>query len=247
MALNKTKSLVLISPDWPAPDNVKAFASTRKGGYSHGPYAGLNLGQHVGDEADKVVSNRRLLPNYQQAVWLQQVHSARAIYISHSSVPRQADAAFTDSAGCMCTVMTADCLPVLLCDKLGQHVAAVHAGWRGLAAGIIENTVQQMPLLPANLMAWLGPAIGPQKFEVGADVRQAFAAHSTAFQQVSASKYLLDIYAVARAKLQQLGIVDIYGGQYCTYSQDALFFSHRRACHQGLKSTGRMASCIYFE
>mgnify|MGYP003677763325 CR=1 FL=1 len=243
--------IVLLKPDWQAPTNVVAYTSCRAGGQSLPPFDSFNVAQHVGDDPDVVELNRHKLPNQQNFVWLQQVHSNLCLELplqDNSSLA--VDAVFTQQAMQVCAVMTADCLPILLCDKQGTRVAAVHAGWRGLADGIIENSVQQMNVSGANLLAWLGPAISQQCFEVGKEVYQVFSAYPQAFvpsanSTESEPKYLADLYAIARSKLKSLGIDNITGGDFCTYSQESLFFSHRRATHQGLNTTGRMVSAIY--
>ena len=240
---------MLLTPDWPAPANVHALCSTRQGGCSKGPYASLNLGNHVGDTAAAVAANwqrfAELAAMPSAPVWLNQVHSAEVV---HLLVPTQdvitADASFTRARGVVSCVMTADCLPLLLCDEQGTQVAAIHAGWRGLCEGIIERTVQQFAQ-PALVMAYLGPAIGPAAFEVGDEVREAFVARQAeatlAFKPASAEgKWLADIYALARQRLLLAGVSAVYGGNYCTYSQSEMFFSYRRDGH-----TGRMASAIW--
>ena len=246
----------LIVPDWPAPANVRALQTTRLGGVSIAPYASLNLGDHVGDTPFAVTRNRMLLgavlPG--EPVWLEQVHgtavadadrAACQTQACHGS-SRRADACIARRHGSVCVVMTADCLPVLLCDGQGTVVAAVHAGWKGLAAGVIEATVQTMEVAPQNLMAWLGPAISQQAFEVGEDVRAAFVdadqAAAAAFIPGSSGKYFADIYALARLRLNALGITKIYGGDRCTCRESDQFFSYRR---DGV--TGRMGTFIWLE
>lgn len=240
---------ILLTPDWPAPANVHALCSTRQGGCSAGPYANLNLGNHVGDTAAAVAANRQrfaeLAAMPSAPVWLNQVHSTEVVQLM---APTQneitADASFTRACGVVSCVMTADCLPLLLCDEQGTQVAAIHAGWRGLCEGIIERTVQQFAK-PASVMAYLGPAIGPAAFEVGAEVKAAFVARqaeaTSAFKPASAEgKWLADIYALARQRLMRAGVSAIYGGNHCTYSQSEMFFSYRRD-----GQTGRMASAIW--
>ena len=243
--------ITFIKPDWKAPANVLAYTSCRSGGASLPPFSSFNVAQHVGDNAETVESNRQKLPNYQNVVWLQQVHSHLCLELPPSQNSSLAvDACYTSQVMQVCAVMTADCLPILLCDNLGTRVAAIHAGWRGLADGIIENTVRQMNVSTDNLMAWLGPAISQSCFEVGAEVYQVFAAYPEAFtislnSTLSQPKYLADLYSIARSKLKSLGINDITGGDFCTYTQESQFFSHRRATHQGLSTTGRMVTAIY--
>lgn len=235
-------------PDWPAPANVKALQTTRRGGVSAAPYDSLNLGEHVGDEPLKVAHNRMLLSHLlpSEPVWLEQVHGALVVNADTASCLPMADACTARHRASVCVVMTADCLPVLLCDKQGSVVAAAHAGWKGLVAGVIEATVQAMNVAPQNLMAWLGPAISQDAFEVGEEVRAAFvAAHpqaASAFAAGQSGKWLADIYALARTRLNALGITQIYGGNYCTYRENDKFFSYRRD-----GKTGRMGTFIWLE
>lgn len=242
-------------PDWPAPANVRALSTSRGLGQqppfggSAGVYAGLNLGTHVGDAPEVVAANRQLLQQYcgltQDPAWLNQVHSTNVLDIdSWQGELSDADASVTTTAGVAAVVMTADCLPVLFCDKAGNKVAAAHAGWRGLCDGVLEATLQHFPE-PSTVLAWLGPAIGPLNFEVGSEVRAAFVAHSAqaaaAFTPSSnAGKYLADIYLLARQRLQAAGVRAIYGGDYCTVADPQRFFSYRRD-----GQTGRQASLIW--
>lgn len=236
-----------IIPDWPAPVHVKALQTTRAGGVSDGKYASLNLGDHVRDNPLHVAHNRQLLSPLlpSEPVWLQQVHGIRVIDASTSSCLETADASFTTRKDVVCVTMTADCLPVLLCDKAGTAVAAIHAGWRSLCDGVIEATVKTMPVEAGQLMAWLGPAIGPDAFEIGSEVREQFIAQDaqaeTAFRS-HGEKWLGDLYAIARQRLQALGIEHIYGGGRCTYSEPNTFFSFRRD-----GDTGRMATLIWLD
>jgi len=244
----------LIIPDWPAPPNVRTLQTTRLGGFSLAPYDSLNLGEHTGDDALRVAANRQSLNLFlpTEPLWLNQVHGIEVVNAAHASCLPQADAAYAKIPNTVCAVLTADCLPVLLCDDAGSVVGAAHAGWRGLAAGVIEATVSAMQAPPGQVMAWLGPAIGRQAFEVGDDVRTAFVAHDTnasaAFtpspssSQGEGGEYLADIYLLARQRLQALGITQIYGGGYCTCSERERFFSYRRD-----GNTGRMASMIWLE
>ncbi len=238
----------LIIPDWPAPANVKALQTTRLGGVSQAPYTSLNLGDHVGDDALKVAANRQLLNSLvpTEPLWLQQVHGVEVVDAAQASCLPSADAAYARQAGAVCAVMTADCLPLLLCDTQGSEVAAVHAGWKGLLDGVIEATVQKMQSSPPVLLVWLGPAIVPQAFEVGDDVRDAFIAqHADAVHSFVAhgdGKWLGDIYQLARQRLSRLGVTQVYGGGLCTYTDEARFFSFRRD-----GATGRMASMIWLE
>ncbi len=245
MMLNKAD---LIFPDWPAPANVKALQTTRAGGVSAAPYDSLNLGGHVGDDGLKVAANRQLLSPYvpTEPLWLNQVHGIAVVDAAIASCLPDADASFTKASKVVCATMTADCLPVLLCDEAGTVVAAVHAGWRGLCDGVIESAIAAMQLPPRNLMAWLGPAIGPNAFEVGADVRAAFMTHANeanlAFRAVAGDKWLGDIYLLAKQRLHKLGVERIYGGGLCTYTDRTRFFSFRRD-----GATGRMASLIWLD
>ncbi len=237
-----------IIPDWPAPPNVKALQTARLGGVSAAPYDSLNLGDHVGDSHLAVAHNRQLLSALLPAepVWLKQVHGTEVVNGDAAGCLPQGDACVATRRGAVCTVMTADCLPVLLCDDSGSVVGAAHAGWRGLCEGVIECTVRAMKVPPSALMAWLGPAIGPTAFEVGAEVRAAFVAiqpqAADAFAPVpgAAEKYLADIFLLARQRLQGQGVTRIYGGGLCTYTDRERFFSYRRD-----GATGRMATFIW--
>ena len=238
----------LISADWSAPDNIRAVTTTRLGGVSVGPYAELNLGDHVDDASDAVVKNRRLLAQelglLKQPQWLNQVHGTRVIKASAAGEIEQADACWSDDAGQSCIVMTADCLPVFFTDLKGTRVAVAHAGWRGLADGILENTLSVFPD-PSEVIAWLGPAIGQQAFEVGGEVREQFCDLHTAsieafIPSMNPGKWLANIYQLAKFRLNRAGVSEIGGGSYCTVSQSELFYSYRR---EGV--TGRMASIIW--
>lgn len=239
--------LPVILPDWPAPACVKALQTTRLGGVSQGIYASLNLGDHVKDLPQHVAANRQLLSPYlpSEPVWLNQVHGVRVIDAALSSCLESADASFSTRKQVVCVTMTADCLPVLLCDQAGSVVAAVHAGWRSLCDGVIEATVKAMPVEPASLMAWLGPAIGPQAFEVGSEVRAQFMAQDAQAEhafEAHGEKWLGDLYSIARQRLSRLGVTQVYGGGRCTYREPETFFSFRRD-----GDTGRMASLIWLE
>ncbi len=235
-----------IPADWPAPPQVRAGCSTRHGGQSQGPYASLNLAQHVGDDQMAVENNRRALCDYldlpSSPHWLRQVHGC-AVSTDQSRLD-EADASLTRQTNQVCAVMTADCLPVLMTDRQGKEVAAVHAGWRGLVAGAITATAKQFEADVEDLLVWLGPAIGPNAFEVGEDVFRAFVdehdRYREAFVPQAQNKWLLDIYTAARLQLQQLGIKEVYGGGFCTVENNQQFFSYRR---DGI--TGRMASLIW--
>jgi YfiH family protein len=235
----------MILPDWPAPPNVKGLMTTRVGGVSVAPWASLNLGDHVGDDPAHVAANRARLRAQLPAEpgWLRQVHSARVAELGRDANP-EADASFTREKGKVCAVLTADCLPVLFCDRAGSVVAAAHAGWRGLAGGVLEATVEAMQVPAGEILAWMGAAIGPQAFEVGDDVRDAFVAQhpeaAAAFVQHAPGKWLADIYALARTRLAAAGVPSIHGGGRCTYSEAETFYSYRR---DGV--TGRMASLVW--
>ena len=223
-----------ITPNWPAPEHVRAFTTTRSGW--HGPALTLE---------SATLAELLTLPN--EPAWLKQVHGNVAVPALPGSTRPEADASYTNKPDTVCLVLTADCLPLLICDRNGEHVAAIHAGWRGLASGVIENTIQAMDTDPSKLLVWLGPAIGPSHFEVGEDVFSAFIKHDPeaekAFIPKQSGKWMADIYALAEQRLNALNIHSIYGGEYCTYSQEKQFFSYRREKGQ----TGRMASVIWFE
>jgi YfiH family protein len=236
-----------IEPDWPAPPGVRAVSTVRSGGVSTGPYAALNLGAHVGDEPADVAENRRRLAAGvglpAEPIWLNQAHGTLTIR-ADDAVERTADASFTRVTGVVCAVMTADCLPILLCSRDGDSVAAVHAGWKGLAGGVVESAVAALD--GGDLLAWLGPAIGPEAFEVGSEVRDAFiekgADFAEGFHETRNGKWLADIYRLACIILNRLGVTDLYGAAWCTFSQPEDFFSYRRD-----RTTGRMASLIWRE
>lgn len=254
--------LSFITPSWPAPANVKALQTTRTGGVSHAPYDSLNLGAHVNDDAIAVAKNRQILSHYlpSEPVWVNQVHGVEVIDAALSTCLQSADASYTTKPNVVCVTMTADCLPVLLCDKAGTVVAAVHAGWRGLCDGAIEAAVNKLPVEKNEILAWLGPAIGPDAFEVGDEVRQQFIQHDQQAEQAFKphvfhkinQKWLCNMYLIAQQRLHKLGVTQIYGGSdlelydenrsenFCTYTDEARFFSFRRD-----NVTGRMASLIW--
>ncbi len=237
-------------PDWPVPSNVKALITTRQGGFSRPPYDSLNLAQHVGDEAATVTRNRILLRQDcglpAEPFWLHQVHGCEVADGANDTPGCEADAVFSRQPGRVCAVLTADCLPLLMADRSGRVVSAVHAGWRGLAAGVVESAIARMSVPPEQLLVWLGPAIGPAAFEVGDEVRQAFvdrcAEDQSAFVAHRRGRWLADIYRLARLRLQRLGVSYVGGGEHCTWTQSSLFYSYRR---EGV--TGRMASLIWLE
>lgn len=237
-----------IIPGWPAPNNVRALQTTRSGGISSAPYDSLNLGDHVGDAPLAVERNRILLNTLlpSEPVWLEQVHGTIVANADNANCRPQADACISRRRGAVCVVMTADCLPVLLCDTQGSVVGAAHAGWKGLAAGVIEATVRAMEAAPKNLMAWLGPAINQDAFEVGEEVRALFVDADpqsvTAFLPGQPGKWFADVYALARLRLNALGIARIYGGGDSTYRESERFFSYRRD-----GATGRMGTFIWLE
>jgi len=243
--------LSLIEPDWPAPPWVRACSTTREGGVSDGPYASLNLGHHVGDVPARVACNRALLRERlglpADPLWLRQVHgSALVTGLSPGPDSCEADGAIASGPGTVCAVMTADCLPVLMCDRQGTRIAAVHAGWRGLASGILERAFESLAVSPECLLVWLGPAIGADAFEVGPEVRQEFIAADpttdSAFRPSESGRWLADLAGLARQRLARLGVTAVYGGGYCTVSDSRRFFSYRRD-----RVTGRMASLIWLE
>jgi copper oxidase (laccase) domain-containing protein len=274
-------------PDWPAPANIHAATTLRTGGVSLGAFSCLNSALHVGDDNKQVILNRKIIREMldlpDEPVWLDQIHSNRAVKATNPPCPpfqkggrgdlQQADASYTDGSGIVCAVMTADCLPLLVCSSDGTQVAAIHAGWRGLLAGVISNTVAAMqipfshPFLKGevnhfyntepssplctrggrgNLLVWLGPAIGPDCFEVGSEVRDAFLHKSMefnpAFKAQSNRKWLADIYQLARVELAAIGITKVYGGTHCTFTEHERFYSYRRDAQ-----TGRMATLIWRE
>ncbi len=237
-----------ILPDWPAPANVRATVTTRTGGVSRAPYDSFNLAAHVGDDPAAVRENRARLSTALALpavpAWLKQVHGVVVVDATLSGCEPEADGVFATQPGAVCAVLTADCLPVLLCNRAGTKVAALHAGWRGLVGGVIEAGVKALGVPGSDLLAWLGPAIGPASFEVGPEVRAAFVRHDTqaaqAFRVARDGKYLADIYLLARLQLQRLGVAEVYGGGFCTVTERARFFSYRR---DGV--TGRMASLIW--
>ncbi|MEK8078900.1 peptidoglycan editing factor PgeF [Pseudomonas sp. XK-1] len=234
-----------LTPQWPAPARVKSCVTTRAGGVSAGPFASFNLGDHVGDDPVAVAKNRQRLVSLLgcRPAWLSQVHGTQVVEaLAERDV--EADASWSATPGVACAIMTADCLPALFCDRAGTRVAAAHAGWRGLAAGVLEATLDALALPADQVLVWLGPAIGVQAFEVGAEVREAFIAqHPQATEAFSpshnAGKFMADIYQLARIRLAARGVTAVYGGDFCTYN-DPRFYSYRRAAQ-----TGRFASLIW--
>lgn len=249
-------TLDLIRPSWPAAKNVRAYCSTRRGGYSCEPFNGLNLGLHVGDDRAAVLKNRQLLAENLQLMhkpaWLHQTHSNRVVKLEQLNSEQTpavdtlpADGSYTMNSGAVCAVMTADCLPLLLSNTQGTWISAVHAGWRGLLAGIIQRSIESYPGKSSDLMAWMGPAISSNHFEVGPEVREQFIevnnVNTEAFSSTRTSKYMCDIYQLARILMVPYGITS-YGGDYCTFEDSSLFYSYRR---EG--QTGRMASLIWMD
>jgi YfiH family protein len=240
--------LTWIRPDWPAPSGVQAAFTLRPGGFSEGPYAGCNPAAHVGDDPAAVAANRELLraglklPGEPQ--WLEQVHGARVLRLPAPRARCRADAAWTEHPGVVCVVLVADCLPVLFCDRAGTRVAAAHAGWRGLAAGVLERTVAALGAEPGELLAWLGPAIGPARFEVGDDVRAAFVdgdpTDAAFFAPNPRGRWRADLHGLARARLKRAGVDSIWGGTDDTFSDPWRYFSYRRD-----GTTGRMAALVW--
>ncbi len=252
-------SVAWLEPQWPAPPGVRVLSTYRGGGISESTYASLNLGGHVGDLPAAVAENRRRLRIAAQLPaepgWLAQVHgvgvvdldAAEALSAVHSSepvAPVSADAAFTRRPGVVCAILTADCLPLVLTSDSGGIVAAAHAGWRGLAAGVIEATVRTMGVAGSRLLAWLGPAIGPAHFEVGAEVREALVADdagaAAAFRANARGRFMADLPRLARRRLERLGVERVFGGDECTFSGADRYFSHRRD-----GTTGRQATLIW--
>jgi len=244
-----TDNIGFIPADWPAPAGVRAGTTLRTGGVSSAPFTSFNLGDRAGDQPDAVATNRarlvRELALPGEPAWLHQVHGTSVIDAAQSQSATAADASVATDEGAVCVVLTADCLPVLFCAADGSCWGAAHAGWRGLAAGVLEATVAALPASPARLLAWLGPAIGPARFEVGQEVHDAFCtAHpedAAAFAPGAVTgKYLADIHALARARLRRLGIGSVHGGGLCTVSDAERFYSYRRD-----GDTGRMASLVW--
>lgn len=245
------REIEFILPEWRAPANVRAVATTRIGGVSRGPFASLNLGQQTEDDPEAVAANRRLLRGRlglaREPAWLHQIHGDDVVRADEvgAALPA-ADASWTDRRGVACAVLVADCLPVLLCDREGRRVAAAHGGWRGLAADVLGATVAALGTEPSDLLAWLGPAIGPDAFEVGPEVREAFMRRwpetEDAFRAGRGDRLMCDIYAIARIRLRQLGVAEISGGGFCTLSDPDRFYSFRR---DGL--TGRQAALIWLD
>jgi YfiH family protein len=252
-AARDSESVSILTPDWPTPPGIHAAFTLRSGGVSTAPFDSLNVGAHVGDQAAAVAENRRRvrarlhLP--EEPSWMEQVHGTEVLDLDAAPEAAtagtiRADGAFTRHAGRVCAVQVADCLPVLLAPRDGSAVAAAHAGWRGLAAGVLEATVRRLALEPRNLIAWLGPAIGPAHFEVGEEVRRAFLAHdgaaACAFAANARGRWQCDLAGLARQRLAALGVAAHFGGSWCTYAEASRFFSYRRDGR-----CGRMAALIW--
>jgi YfiH family protein len=237
-------------PIWPAPSHIKSLQTSRAGGKSEGKYKSFNLATHVNDDIDLVNSNRELLDQFlpSSPYWLNQTHSVDVIELP--SLAFNGDASYTKEKNTVCVVQTADCLPLLVTNKKGTIVAAIHAGWRGLLNGVIENTIHKMNMSPNELLVWLGPGISQKHFEVGFDVKHSFCEKDQhaekAFRAISDQKWLADIYYLAKMRLKSLDVTDIYGGSvtddYCTFANELDYFSYRRD-----GETGRMASLIWIE
>lgn len=246
----------IIIPDWPAPPNVRALSTTRLGGVSTGSYESLNLGDRCGDDAESVHANRAALDAMlpAQPLWLNQVHGTTVLDADEAENDLiEADAAVTSRGGTVLSILTADCLPVLFCDEEGTRIGAAHAGWRGMAEGVIEATVAAMGVPTEKLLAWLGPAIGQAAYEVGQDVYEAFSREAgpdlaDAFRPSDnahhTGKWQLDLAGAARLILARLGVERVSGGNLCTHSDPTRFFSHRRDGVEG-RQTGRQASLVW--
>lgn len=236
-----------IIPNWPAPQHIKAYTTTRQGFSGRKPYHDQNRDNISQDDAQESRHLQTLLNLPNEPIWLTQTHSTTVVTADNKNKETNADASYTQEKNQICVVMTADCLPILICNRSGTTIAAIHAGWRGLAGGIIEETIKVLKQAPDELMVWLGPAIGPSKFEVGKDVYDAFVTTdidaATAFISHKNGKWLANLYTLARQRLSKLDVTQIYGGEYCTYTQDDLFYSYRRENGK----TGRMASVIWIE
>lgn len=237
-----------VEPDWPAPGHVRVVSTLRAGGVSEGPYASLNLAGHVGDRAAAVAANRLLLREAArlpgEPLWLDQVHGTDVARHDGSGIAPRADAAVAFAPGEVCAVMTADCLPVVFTDHAGSRIGVAHAGWRGLLGGVLQATIAGLGVAPGQLLAWLGPAIGPEAFEVGPEVRAQYLAavpgSAACFTPTAADRYLADLYGLARCVLGRAGVGSVHGGGWCTLREAERFFSYRR---DGV--TGRMATLAW--
>lgn len=238
-----------LKPDWPAPSCISAFTTLRFGGVSQPPYDTFNLADHVNDSSEHVKKNREILKKdlglINEPIWIEQTHSSIAIEATSAHRDCEADASFTKQPHQVCVILTADCLPLLVCNKKGTEVAAIHAGWKGLANGVIVSTLEKLHSSPEELLVWLGPAISAAHYEVGDEVRQAFIETipnaESAFMPSPRQRWLADLYTLAKLQMNQLGVTAIYGGNHCTYADPERFYSYRR---DGVE-TGRMASLIW--
>jgi YfiH family protein len=240
--------LEIITPDWKAPPGVRAAFTSRRGGVSTGAYESLNIATHVNDVPAAVLENRTrvrgelMLPA--EPIWLEQVHGVAVADLDEALPARRADAAVAHTPDRICAIQVADCMPVLFATQDGLRIGAAHAGWRGLAGGVLEATIAAMHCVPARLVAWLGPCIGPDHFEVGDEVREAFVSKDAqvehAFERNARGRWQCDLYAIARRKLSQLGVADVRGGGWCTFADKNRFFSYRRD-----GQCGRMAALIW--
>ncbi len=238
-----------LDADWPAPKNIHAGTTTRINGYSKTPYNSLNLAQHVGDDSNNVKRNRKILSDHlklqSEPFWLNQTHSSSIISIDNTLEDREADGSFTSRKNKVCTIMTADCVPVLFCNKNGTKVAAIHAGWKGICAGIIENAVKTFSD-PESILVWIGPCISNKHYEIGKDVYEGGLNHSntvaSAFEQINVNHWYADLVKIVRILLENTGVGAIYECNLCTYEMEDMFFSYRRD-----GNTGRTASMIWME
>lgn len=237
----------VLKANWPAPPQIHAFSTTRQGGFSSGEYASLNLGLHVQDNPQDVLHNRKALTQAQgipqPILWLNQCHTSRVLKNADSAI--EADGSYVNKPGMACVVLTADCLPLLLTTRKGDQAAALHCGWRGLERGIIKEGVKSFTGPRSEILAWLGPAIGPKSYEVGIEIYQDFCMKSKEFQRAfrqKGDKYLMNLYEIARIQLKDLGVTYIYGGEFCTFSQEDLFFSYRRD-----RDCGRIGTFIWID
>ena len=240
----------LLKPEWPAPKNIKAYTTLKTSWGKYTSQHSFNGSNSLNTDPEFVSENNKLkslLGINTDPIWVRQTHSNTVIEACDANREKNADATFTGQEKNVCAILTADCLPLLICDTQGTKVAAIHAGWRGLAAGIIENTLTALSLNPEQMLVWLGPAIGPNKFEVGQDVYEIFVSQDAsaiqAFKPISANKWLANLYTLAKMRLNYQGVNNIFGGNFCTYSQEDLFFSYRRDKTQ----TGRLASLIWID
>lgn len=250
--MSEPAKLQFIYPDWPVPDNVCAVATTRYGGVSEGGFSSLNLGDHAGDDPSAVARNRSILVEHAslpaQPHWLTQVHGPVVVQADASVSGVSADAGWTESPNVVCAVLTADCLPVLLCDRHGKQVAAVHAGWRGLCSGVLDLTIDQFlgaDIPPTEIFAWLGPAIGSGAYDVGSVVKDSFLVRepscASSFREVQPGRWKFDLYAAARDILASCGVTQVFGGDFCTYTEERFYsYRHESEC-------GRQAALIWLK